>query len=212
MVNKLRKHMFFVTTLLVVFIFFGGFLLGRNIADSEIKKITEFIKENELNTESYLIEHNLIKEFGKRDCELASARIAHLFDELSAIGRRLEDPESIKKLGRDNFHFLKIKFHLMQIKTYTMFKKFIDNCNLSSNVILYYYDVDDKDCEIQGHILDKIAKDFNAKIFAIEKGYSDELMFLEDYYSISKTPALIINYEIKKEGLTSYDAIGEILK
>jgi hypothetical protein len=212
MVKKFRRHVVFVTSLLIIFVFFGGFLLGRNIAGSDVQGVTEFIKENELNTESYLIERDLIDEFGTNNCELASLRISQLSDELAAIGRMLEEPDAIEKLGSGNFEFLKIKFHLMQIKTYTLFKKMIDSCDLPENVILYYYSLDDEDCEEQGHVLDRIVEEHGANIFAIEYGYADELKFLEEYHEIDRTPTLIINYKIKKEGLTDYERIEENLK
>ncbi len=100
----------------------------------------------------------------------------------------------------------------MQIKTYTMFKKLIDNCDLSTNVILYYYSINNGDSEEQGHILDDVVKEYDAKVFAIEYGYAEELSFLEDYYGVSKTPALVINYGTKKEGLIDYAEIEESLK
>ena len=212
MVEKFRKHVVFVTFLLVIFVFFGGFLLGRSISGAAVQEVTEFIKENELNTESYLIEQDLIDEFGKDSCELASMRITQLSDELAAIGRRLEKPDAAEQLGDENFDFLKRKFHLMQIKTYTMFKKLIDNCDLPTKVILYYYSIDDEECEEQGHILDEIVKKHDAKVFAIEYGYADELSFLETYYGVEDVPTLIINYDIKKEGLTDYDEVEESLK
>ena len=61
--DKYKRHLFVTTFLLLIFVFIGGILLGRAISNLEEDEITEFIKENELNTESYLIEQELIKTF-----------------------------------------------------------------------------------------------------------------------------------------------------
>lgn len=185
----------------------GGILLGRTISNLEAGKITEFIKENELNTESYLIEQDLIELFDRNNCELATVRINDLSNQLTNIGRKLTSKDAKETLGQENYNFLKRKFHLMQIKTYILFKKLKEKCDPSPNIILYYYSINDPDSAKQGHILDRIVKDYNVRIFAIEYNYSKELTFLESHYNIKETPAIVINYGKIFEGLTNYETI-----
>ena len=136
--KRYKKHILLTTTLLLLFVFIAGILLGRTITNIETSQITEFIKENELNTESYLIEQELIEEFDKNNCELATVRITDLSNELANIGRSLTVEDAEETLGKDNYNFLKRKFHLMQVKTYILFKKLVETCDVSSNIILFY--------------------------------------------------------------------------
>ncbi|MBW2977467.1 hypothetical protein KY331_01360 [Candidatus Woesearchaeota archaeon] len=204
--NNFKKYLLFITTLLILFVFITGILLGRTLTKLEVEKVSEFIKQNELNTESYLIEQELLS-FEKNNCEFSKEKISDLSNELASIGRQIIAPGAKEKIGSENYHFLKIKFHLMQIRTYTLFKKLIDNCNISPKVIIYYYGANDPKSAEQGPILDKIVDVFDAKVFAIEFNYSQELQFLELYYNVTETPTTIINYNIINKGLADFDKI-----
>jgi hypothetical protein len=207
--NKLKRHIYLTTFLLLILVFLAGVLFGRNLETGNSQRIADFMKDNELNTESYLTEQELINDFGEDNCPLAKIRIDDLSVELGEIGRQLTIEGAKEKLGEDNFNFLKRKFHLMQIRTYVLFKKLIDECNISSNVILYYYSINDENSTEQGHVLDKIVTEYDAKVFAIEYNYSKELGFLESYYNIKKTPSLVINYNYIHEGLTDYETVSK---
>lgn len=207
--KMLRRHVFFTSIFLLIFVFIGGILLGRAITKAESDNINDFIKENELNTESYLVEQDMIKFFDDNNCELAEKRINSLSNELADIGRSLTPEDAKDKLGEENYNFLKRKFHLMQIKTYILFKKLIDQCDIRTNIILYYYSTGDLGSANQGIILDDIVIDYDTKVFAIEYNYSEELVFLETYYNITETPTIIIDYNNIYSGLTDYDTIAE---
>lgn len=209
--DRYKKHLLLTTVALLIFVFVSGILLGRTIGNIESGQVNEFVKENELNTESYLIEQELIENFDQNNCELAAVRIDDISNELANIGRRLTTEDAKETLGEENFNFLKRKFHLMQIKTYILFKRLTDSCNVSSDIILYYYKIDDQDSAEQGQILDQIVEDFDARVFAIEYDYSKELAFLESYYGIQETPSIVLNYNAVYRGLTDYDAIAKEL-
>ena len=211
MVTKFTKHVFLVTVLLMLVVFVVGILFGNSLASSKEDEISRFIKNSELNTESYLIEQELMQSFGEEDCQLASSRISELSEELGRIGRLLIQEDAVKQLGKKDFNFLKRKYHLMQVKTYILSHKLYENCNTSANVILYFYDDNCSMCKKQGLILDEIVKHFNTKVFALHYNYSQELSFLEEYYNITVVPTIIINYDHKLEGLVSYASIKQEL-
>ena len=101
--------MLLTTVILLLVVFVTGLLLGRSLSSAEIDNIYEFIRDNELNTESFLIEQELIGSFGE-NCDLASKRINDLFSEQVQIGRLLSSEDAEKELGKDNFRFLKKKY------------------------------------------------------------------------------------------------------
>jgi len=206
MVNPFKKYILFITTLLILCVFITGIFLGRILTKLEIEKVSEFIKQNELNTDSYLIEQELLS-FEKNNCEFSKEKISDLSNELASIGRQLDTPDAKEKLGPENYHFLKIKFHLMEIRTYALFRKLIDTCNIAPNIILYYYGINDPKSAQQGPILDQIVDLFDAKVFAIEFNYSKELQFLESYYNVTETPTTIVNYKIINQGLADFNKI-----
>ena len=61
-INRMR-HIFLTTVVLLIVIFILGVLIGRRMNDNRVDEISSFIKNNELNTESYLIEQELIENF-----------------------------------------------------------------------------------------------------------------------------------------------------
>lgn len=209
--RKFRQHIFFILLTLLLLAFIAGILLGRSLSNEKFDEITMFIKNSELNTESYLIEQELIGTVDKNNCDLSKARINDISSQLVLLGRKLTAADTKESIDKTEYSFLKLKYHLMQIKTYLLFYNLNQECNIKSPVILYFYGDDGGLSQQQGRILDKIVEDYDAKVFAIEYNYSKELSFLELYYNITKTPSLIVNYNIKKEGITGYNKIQEIV-
>jgi hypothetical protein len=210
--KKFKKHLLLTGILLLLFFFVAGILIGRSVSSAKINDVTSFLKDNELNTESFIVEQQLMGYFNGEDCVLAKARIQKLFDELGFIGRQLTDEKVKARIGVDNFVFLKRKYHLLQVRTYMMFKELSDNCDLRPKVILYYYAAENDDSKEQGFVLDAVVKNFDYNVFAIEFNYSKELSFLESYYNITYAPSVIINYDKKFEGFTPYAEIVNYIK
>jgi hypothetical protein len=211
MVKRFAKHVFltFVVVLLIVFVV--GILLGKGIGTGPEDQITRSMQSNELDTESFLIEQELFKTADRSGCDLAKIRLTDLSNELGKTGRRLVAEGAQKELGLQNFQFLKLKYHIMQIRAYLLFNKLMEKCNTTYNVILYYYGTNDQYSEEQGLVLDRIVAAYNVSVFAIEYNYSNELKFLERYYNITETPSIVINYNQKRSGLVGYDLIASDL-
>ena len=60
--------------------------------------------------------------------------------------------------------------------------------------------------------MDSLVANYDIQVFAVEYNYSKELSFVEEYYNISNTPTLIIDYDSKMEGITTYDQIKAVIK
>lgn len=206
------KHLFLITVFLLIVVFILGIFIGRWMSSSKVDEITSFIQNNELNTESYLIEQELIENFEEGNCELANARISGLGEDLWQLGKSLSPEDARQRLGEENYHFMKRKYHLMQIRTYTLLYKLKQNCNNTDSVVLFYFSKDDKESEEQGNILDRLVKDYTIHIFAVEYNYSREMSFLEEYYNVTETPTLIIDYDVQRSGLIPYDDIKGLIK
>lgn len=208
--ERLRKIVLIMLLALVVVSFIAGIFVGSIISNPESKKIEKMFKENELDTKSFVIEQQLITTFEKANCDILKNRISALSNKLGNIGRQLNNPNLEKEIGSENIRYLKIEYHLLQINTYTLFKKLENSCGEKYNIILFYYGADNESIE-QGYILDKIVADKDAKVFAIQHNYAEQIAFMERYYQINKTPTLIINFRTRLEGLTDYESIEKAL-
>lgn len=203
-----KKQLFINTLLLLIIAFVIGIIVGNSVSNQELNEVNEYIKQSELSTESYLLEQELLEGFDK-NCDLAKIRLSELSKELWQLGKLLGTETAKQDLGEKNYHFLKLKYHLMQIRTYFLYYKLSRDCEFETPIVLFYYKQQDPDSKEQGIILDKLVEDFDIKVFAIEFDYSKELKFLEASYDINNAPSLVMNFDLKKKGLTSYEEIKE---
>ena len=206
-----KKQVFLSTIFALCIVFVVGIIIGNLISNPETKEVNKALKQSELSTESYLLEQELLADFDQ-NCELAKTRLAALSGDLWQLGKLLGSETAKKDLGEANYNFLKLKYHLMQIKTYLLYANLNKDCELTTSVVLFFYSQDDLNSNEQGKILDALVEDYQIHVFAVEAGYSKELEFLEIFYAVSETPFLVLNYDAKKPGMTSYEAIEADMK
>lgn len=197
-------------SLLIVVVFIIGIFVGSAWQNQGSTSVESMMKQSELSAESFLIEQDLFETF-ETSCELTETRLASLSDGLWQLGKRLEGRDAEQTLGESNYDFLKRKFHLMQIRTYILYKEFLDNCDIDQNVILFYFTRDDEESQKQGQVLDSLVDQYDLKVFAVEQGYSKDLEFLEDYYGVSSAPFLVVNYVDKLPGFSNAEMITPLL-
>lgn len=203
------KQYFLVNVLLIVIVFFVGIFVGDAL-NKPSASIDKLLKQSELSAESFIVEQALFEEFDA-SCDLAEKRLAVLSGDLWRLGNLLKGPTAKGDLGSVEYDFLKRKFHLMQIKTYTLYKQLKENCGSIPNIVLFYFSQTDENSEAQGKILDDLVKDYNLKVFAVEFNYSADLMFLEEFYDVNSTPTVIVNFESKLSGLAPKEKIIPLL-
>jgi len=206
-----KRQAFVSWVLLIVIVFAIGIIVGRSGGNPELSNVNLFVKQSELTTESYLIEQELLGGLEK-DCDLAQLRLSGLSGELGQLGELLGTETAKQDLGESNYNFLKRKFHLMQIKTYTLYHRLRQDCAVTVPVVLFYYGSNDARSDEQGAILDRLVQAQDVKVFAIEHNYSSEIRFLEEYYDIARTPAIVVNFENVRQGLTQYDQLAELVR
>ena len=209
MEKRYKKKTYLIIILFVAIAFFAGILLGKYIETKEQGGINRFMKHLELNTESFLVEQELIGI--TQDCSLAEERITSLSNELYNLGIMLGKDDAKKNLGKDTYILLKKKFHLMQIRTYLLYHSLEENCETDEQVILFYYGRNNPKSKEQGKILDEVVKKYSVNVFAIEYNYTSELTFLENYYGIEEPPAVVINFDKINNDLTSYSNIVNLI-
>lgn len=198
--------------ILVLVVFVVGILIGSNIRRSEANDLQTLLQESELNTESYLIEQELIGGSSIAGCDLAMIRIQDLSSQLYELGQKLNSENPRKELGERNYNLLKRKFHLMQMRTYLLFYSIQENCNESTHTVLYYYKQNDLQSQEQGMVLDRAVENFDLNVFAIEYNYSQDLNFIEEYYNVTAAPAVVIDYGKALQGFQDYNTLQDYFK
>jgi len=208
--KKLARHKFVTSVLLIIVAFIAGIIVGNLVYSEQTKELNRFIKQNELNSESFLIEQSMIETFDEDSCEFAAVRTKQIYEDLYSIGRQLTRENAEDELGPIQYRYLNRQYHLMQIKNYLTYYKLKKDCNEKTHIVLYYYGSNDDSTE-QGHVLDEIVKKYNVKVFAIEYNYSKELQFLQEYYGIEKAPSTVIDYDTTIHGFAPYARIADIV-
>jgi len=208
------KRIIFVSLIITILIFLAGLLLGLSLDDTRISDLVNNINQNELNSESYLVEQDFIKRLGGDLCELSRPRINVLSNDLAKLGQLLTRYESAGTLKASEYDYLKRKYFLLEIKTYTLFTNLKKDCGYKINTILYFYDISHQESLNQGYILDSLVESRNdVHIFSFDRNFSEPaLETLKLHYNITKAPTIIINDKIKKEGLIDLDTLKNILK
>jgi len=206
--------------LLCLIIFTTGFMLGT-LSHKYSSSLT-LLDAGKLALESAALEYALIQNYDKTTCSYFAERQSALGSELGHVGRALSEPTIKNDMTSEEYDLLKRKYHLMQIHSYLQTQQLTKICNQTKHTILFYYDdpVGKKQynenpeyydtSKEQGLILDGIVQKLgeqNISIYAIELNYAPELQFLQRFYDIYATPALVINYRYKLSGLASQEDI-----
>ena len=205
-----QKQVLGTTILLVCVVFAIGVIVGNTWKSTEARESAKILRQSELDTESFLVEQELFESF-VTNCAFAEKRLGSLGEELWRLGKVLGTPDAEEKLEVGEYNFLKRKYHLMQIRTYVLNKKLQADCGSETNVILFYFNREDPLSEQQGKILDALVAEYNLHVFAIEFQYSKELEFIEDYYEITSTPTLVVNFEYVIPSLVTKEQLMPLL-
>lgn len=207
------KKIIIVSLVITILIFSAGLLLGLSLDNTRISDIITTLNQNELNRESYLVEQDFINFLGGDSCELSAPRIQTLSGELAELGQLLTKYELRGFLRTSDYDYLKAKYFLLEIKTYTLFIDLKEDCEYSFNTILYFYDQNQQSSLSQGYILDSLVEtNKNVHIFSFDRNFEEPaLQTVLIHYNITQSPTLIINNEIKKEGLVTLEELKVIL-
>lgn len=207
------KKILLVSFSITILIFLAGLLLGLSLDDTKVSDLINNLNQNELNRESYLVEQEFMQTVGGNLCDLSSPRIQGLSNELANLGQLLTSYEKTSLLRNSEYIYLKTKYFLLEIRTFALFTNLKKECDYDLNTMLYFYDQGEQESLNQGYIIDSLVESHdNLHIFSFDRNFEEPTLdALKLHYNITKSPAIIINNEIKKEGLTDLNELKEIL-
>lgn len=169
-----------------------------------INVISDVMLDHELSTQSYLVEQEFVDLFGGNKCSIMDSRISDLKEEIRQVGNDLSSYSRFSFFKKKDFDYLKRKYFLLELKFFSLVKKYNKECDKPLIPILYFYEIDNDESERQGFILEDVAKGFDKQVvvLTLDKDYEDEPLvgLLAKRYNITVAPTIILD-GMKIEGL-----------
>jgi len=207
--KKISKSKYIIVLVLTLLVFASGFILGNYVSSFRLNYIEDI--ERELRTDIMSIE---IEDLMLAEAPCRKANSTSLTDILYRTGEKLDFMEA--RLGKSDENVLRLKeyYFLLELRHWLLQKKEIKECNLSKDIILYFYSnlEDCGTCEEQGFILDYLRKKKKEGLSIYSFDINLALNTLKRLYNIEneKSPIVIVNDNYAK-GFRSKDEIESIL-
>ena|SRR3989344_1866798 len=209
------SKMFLISFVLATLIFFAGFVLSWGFDLFRNNELGDMIKQNELNTQSYLVEQDFIKGFGGDKCKLARPRLNELSSELAYLGRLLTQFSEKGMFEREDYNYLKQKYFLLEIRSFVLFNEIIKECKDETHIILFFYETESMDSTKQGYILDELVNKANKEVyvFSFDINFDREpsLETLKLRFGIKSAPSIVIDGEVIKEGFINLEDLEGLI-
>jgi len=211
-VNRKPHYGVYATAILITLLFFIlGIMMGNYVAYKKVgaldisqRAISVLADFANLKSEAFLND----------SADYCSLDWSAIWEEKVAIGTILTSLE--QKFGKTNKDVMEQKklYQDVQIKTLRLIERINEKCDSEWNIILFFYTNDEgkkgdaKLSELQGYILDTIAKDNmdKVRIFAfdinIDNEGTNELM---KTYNITSAPSLVINKKLYNWFMSKYE-------
>ncbi len=212
--KRYKQHLLITSFIVAAVIFLAGLALGWTLDNFKVNAITEALKQNELNTESFLLESEFIENFGGDYCELLNFRIKDLQKSIAQTSEQLSTWGEGKKFKESDFDYLKRKYFLLEIKFLFLLQDMTHTCGKNYDTILFFYNIDDSQSMRQGYALDEVRMTRDDLIvLSFDKNYAAEplMLVLLTKYNIESAPAIVINGQKTISGYTSAEKINALL-
>ncbi len=211
--NKMR---ILLTSLLLTFIIFGtGMALNYSFDFLRINSIVRMMNEHEIDSDAYIVHTEFISEFGGDECEAMRSRIEDLKKEMKTVGDELSTYGRLSFFKKKDFDYLKRKYSLLELRFFMIIRKLNDQCEQPYIPILFFYKIDHDFSERQGFILSDVNLQYPQEIIILsfDKDYVDEhlVKLLVERFNVTSAPTIIINDDLKLEGLHYQEEIKSIL-
>src|SRR3989344_5306647 len=102
----LKRYVLVTSFLLAIFVFFAGIAVGRVSDDFRANKVLDILKQNELDTESFVVETQFINTFGGNRCELLNIRVNSMNKNLNEVRSELNTLSGAGSKN-ENYEFVK---------------------------------------------------------------------------------------------------------
>lgn len=205
MISRSDKIRVLITSfLLTVSIFAAGLMANYGLDFVRFDLLDNNMDEFNVNSALLDTEQHFLREFSNDACDYMNRKVQNLSEEMRSVGVELSTYGSISTFNQRDFDYLKRRYFLMELKYYALILNLNNECDARYIPVIFFYDPDDEISERQGFILEDLMEDYSKVVsINLDRTYEGERMvnFLAEYFNVSSSPTLIIDNEIKLEGL-----------
>jgi len=194
--------------LFTIIIFIAGLFLGNQLIHNKYNYLQKAQEDMWLQTQSINLHYEIISE---DPCK--STNSTFLVRELDVMGQRLEHLETIYGKSSQQILSLKQQYSHIQIQHWLIQKEIKKNCNISKDLILYFYSNENcPKCERQGEVLSAlkaIYKD-DVLIYSHDSALNDPASItLRQIYNVVDYPTIVYNENVFRD-LVSLNQLRKI--
>lgn len=211
------KHNMLIAGFVTLIVFISGMLLQWTLDQTRTQDLTTRITELEITTNSLMAEKEIINLFGGKECEIYKKRTGDIAARVDRLGTTLENYKGSGVFQDDEYESIKHEYMILEILYWAKLQDLKDKCGDNNYVtILYFYAEDCQACKDQGVILTDLKKDYREKVmvFSLDFGYLNKepnINFISTLYDVQKAPTLILNKEMRLEGLQSKEKLSALI-
>lgn len=219
MILKSQKHVFWQALILTVFFFSVGVLIGFLIESNRTKDILETYQQLEVDMLDIKIQSELFS-LGDLNCQNAVEENVEFADRVYHEAKKLDRYGDSSRFTKGILLQHK-KYDLLRTLLWLNSMKIKEKCNSDFNILVYFYDYDEPELEINSRqkvfsgILGELKERHGSDIILIPIAGDLELssvrMMIEKY-DVSVLPTILINEEIKIEDVNNIEDIEEHLR
>ncbi len=204
--NIVTKKINTIIITFLILVFFIGFFAGMSFSDKSLKEYQISYHNAQLNLKSFYQRSQFMDEFNFNLCQ--ENLINDISQEMYEIGKELTELEKEGKVDTINYDLMKKQHNVNQVNFYVEYKKYIKSCNVSPNIIIFFFNASNQEIsEKQGIELDKLVDKKNTIIIPMDYQYTPAIKFFYDYYDLNELPSLILNFNKTLNGYQTYENI-----
>lgn len=218
---KIQKDVFWKAAILTAVVFILGVLLGYYMESGRLTEIEEEYKKIEIQWADAKLQTVYYQTLSPDLCEAAIEENLKFSDKVYEEGLKLEKYEESNKLTKEKFLLDKKRYTLLKVEFLlnSIFLK--EKCEVAkyTNLVYFYANEPTKDQEIQQKTISKILKDLKdkqkEKLMLIPLPIDLDISVInviKKSYNINSIPTILINEEIKLEGVKSIEKIEKAIE
>jgi hypothetical protein len=214
--KRIQTTKYMAALAITILIFISGILIGNYLGSLKANQVSALQEDIFFNTFGLDVKYDLLLDL---DCEeiMVSEGSPVEIDDLREVGQKLTYLEN--QLGAKDREVRKLKeyYHLLEIRHFLLSKSLEEKCDLSTNIVLYFYAIDEicEACEGQGNVLTFLHRKnplFNVYSFDITID-NPAVDSLKERYGIETgrdVPAIVFEGEVYK-GFRDKNELARIL-
>lgn len=192
-----KNYVFLTAFLLTTIIFFLGYLLSYGMDFLRIREVVNTIQNYEINSQSYVIENDLVQTMGGDKCEMLNNRIRALRTEIQDVGSDLTKYGVKSVLNKKDFDYLKRRYFLLELEFYNLVNSLNHECGKQYFPVILFYKIDDEQSQQQGFVLDDLGREYRNQvvILSFDGEYQDEktVQILKSQFNVTTYPTTIVD-------------------